>query len=248
MPQKWLDIVARRQKATERMSQLVESGEFVPPCHVECTGTIQIEVDGEKLIGQCPMLNKEPTCLIPSVKRRERDRDMIAQGWPRKYVLESVWEECRAASLVQKWLMNRQRGDGLLIHGPVGTGKTMTAALAAKALWDQGIEGRFVNAAELIMKLEDKKRSRSETIQELVGPPLLTLDDWGVVEPAPWTIGLIDLLVEKRASAGRPMIVTTNLTPKTLRSVPEWQRFVDRWADTMLAVSIPGKSMRGQNR
>lgn len=231
--------------ATERMSQLARDGEFVPPCSADCTGSIRYQHGDELLIGLCPAMGQEPPCLIPGVKRRERDRDMISMGWPRKYVLESSWDQCRAAGLVEKWLLNRQRGDGLLIHGPVGTGKTMTAALAAKSLWDAGIEGRFVNAAELIMQLEDKSTARSDMIQRLVSPALLTIDDWGVVDPAPWTVGLIDLLVEKRASAGRPMIVTTNMTPNTLRSVPEWQRFVDRWADSMLAVAIPGKSMRG---
>ncbi len=238
----------RKRKATETLFRLNESGDFVPPCHADCNGQIRYEHEELTIAGQCPLMNVEPPCLIPVIARRERDQLMIGRGWPRKYVLESNWETCRAADLIGKWVQNRVRGEGLLIHGPVGTGKSMAAALASKALWDQGIRSRFVNAAELITNLENKEVTRASIVDQMVAPELLVLDDWGVLEPAPWTVGTIDLIVEKRTAGGRPMLVTTNLTTATLRSVPEWARFVDRWADTMLSVAIPGKSQRGGKR
>lgn len=229
-------------KDTERLSKLARTGDFDPPCDWSCEGIIAIEIDGERVSGACPVMMTHPACEIPKREAYERVREMRARGFPAKYLKEGTWEKCQAKDLLQDWLSDRPK-PGLLIHGPVGTGKTMAAVLAAQVLWSEGLQGRFVPWPQLLMELE-KTDTRPDAIRLYAETGLLILDDFGVGEMAPWVRGYVDLIFERRNSSGKAIFVTTNLTPESLREEIAWSRFVDRWAESMVALAMPGRSMR----
>lgn len=237
-------IAARNQKGMAILSEQVEAGEFVPPCHEECEGDIVFLHEGERYHALCPMFETE-SCPIP-VYALARRRKLIAEtgNWPKRYWTKATWDMCRAKDVLQKWLEERDPDEGLLLHGPVGTGKTCATFLVAEAL-HPGLPSKFTPWVQIAEGFSSGMSSeKRERLHRWASVPLLVIDDFGVGEMAPWAMGFVDNLFELRNSEMKTTIVTTNLTPKSLRAEADWQRFVDRWAESMTAVAMPGASMR----
>jgi DNA replication protein DnaC len=191
------------------------------------------------LIGKCPLYEVEPPCVIPQQRHLDLLYQMGSAHWPRKYA-DAEWDRCAAKDELLEWVVNRPR-PGLLVHGPVGTGKSSALGLVARSLWKEA-PVVFTSWADY----GDLLSFDSESIRELRGAKFLAIDDFGTVDHPSWVIGRFDALVEYRYSNGRPFLVTTNLSPATLRKESDWQRFVDRWGETMIVVSMPGKSLRSK--
>jgi DNA replication protein DnaC len=179
----------------------------------------------------------------PNLGNEQIDKLLEFGQFPKKYVTQSDWSNCKAEKELQGWLKTFKIGKGLLIHGPVGTGKTMAMCLLAQEIYlETGILPRFVYWSELLAKLAvDSEREWFESIKKA---SILCIDDFGVGQIAPWVMGKLDWLFEYRNGNIKTTIITTNLAPKSLGEEEDWQRFVDRWREQMSAVSMPGQSMR----
>lgn len=180
---------------------------------------------------------------LPNLGEQELER-LTELGWfPKKYIEQGDWNNCKAEKQLKVWLDSYKRGRGLLIHGPVGTGKTMAMCLTAQELYlKTGILPRFVYWSEMLAKLATD--SEKEFFENIKKASILCIDDFGVGQIAPWVMGKLDWLFEYRNGNIKTTIITTNLVPSTLGDVEEWQRFVDRWREQMSAISMPGESMR----
>ncbi len=140
---------------------------------------------------------------------------------------------------------NLRHGMGLLLHGTVGTGKTFLAACIANAVLDQGYSVRMTNftgIADDLWNAED----RSGYLDELCRYDLLVLDDLGVERKSEYMDEMVYKTVNARYVAGRPMIVTTNLTTTELSQTADIskQRIYDRLIERCLPIQISGKSRR----
>ena len=87
--------------------------------------------------------------------------------FPKKYIDNADWNTCKAENELSQWLDTFKVGKGLLIHGPVGTGKTMAMCLIAQEIYEKtGIMPRFVYWSELISKLSmDNEKEFFELIK-----------------------------------------------------------------------------------
>lgn len=98
-----------------------------------------------------------------------------------------------------------KNGQGLLLTGKSGTGKTHLACAVANALkekyWVQ-----FAHVPTLLEKL----RTGSVDLEPLVNAQLLILDDIGSERESAWTIERLLIIVEGRLVHCRPTIYTTN--------------------------------------
>jgi len=103
---------------------------------------------------------------------------------------------------------------GLLLMGPVGTGKTHLAAGALQALiLDKGVEGRFVDFTSLVLDIQmtfDRKGAQRELLRPLVETRLLVLDELGAGKVTPWVMDILYYLVNTRYVEQRRTIFTTN--------------------------------------
>lgn len=161
---------------------------------------------------------------------------------------EATLEKCRVASSLQHWTTGAANliaaGKGEVIFGPVGTGKSSTAALIAgeavkvkaTVLW------RYV--PDLCDQLLANSRLRAEVVRQVTRPDLVVFDDFGVRPFSDFEVGILDQIFENRYRRRKACIVTTNITPDAINADPRLQRMVDRWRQRSGAIIINGKSMR----
>lgn len=140
---------------------------------------------------------------------------------------------------------NLHRGMGLLLYGTVGTGKTFLAACIANALIDSGYRVRMTNfsaIADELWNAEDK----ADYIEHLCKYDLLVLDDLGTERKTEYMDEMVYKVVNARYVAGKPMVVTTNLSTSELGQQQDMakQRIYDRLIERCLPIQVSGKSRR----
>jgi DNA replication protein DnaC len=105
---------------------------------------------------------------------------------------------------------------GLLLMGPVGTGKTHLAVAALQELiTGKGVSGRFVDFTSLVLEIQmtfDGSGSSRDILRPLIGAELLVLDELGAGKTTPWVMDLLYYLVNSRYLEGRVSFFTTNFS------------------------------------
>jgi DNA replication protein DnaC len=111
-------------------------------------------------------------------------------------------------------------GDGLILWGEPGTGKTMTGSLILKDLIKRGNRCYYLTMEAMIdeftagWKDDDRKRWFDRKIRLI---PVLCLDDLGKERGrGQLPQSTFDNLLRARVQAGRPTIITTNIHPDDL--------------------------------
>lgn len=157
-------------------------------------------------------------------------------------------ESAKLRAYVEQFPAMRKRGAGLLLWGDVGTGKTFLAACVANALLDQGILVRMPVTGELLNKLMGIYPSeRNAFLKSLNTCSLLILDDFGMEHSSDFAMTQLFNIVDGRYRAGKPLIVTTNLTLQELKNPPDLahRRIYDRLLEMCTPIRI--NRINGQN-
>lgn len=120
-----------------------------------------------------------------------------------------------AVRYVATWPERKALGQGIVLSGAVGTGKTMVAAAMAHDLVERAVRVAFLTVTELQRRLKhwDTAESFLETCKEC---DLLVLDDFGAERVTEWAASNLFDLVDARYQDKRPVILTTNLGGKAL--------------------------------
>lgn len=139
----------------------------------------------------------------------------------------------------------RADGMGLLLHGPVGTGKTFYAACVANEVVNMGYRARMTNF-KLIEKALWDSEQKAQYMQELMRYDLLVLDDLGAERKSEYMQEIVFEVIDGRYRAGLPVIITTNLTADEITKTDEigYSRIYDRILERCLPIKVEGKSRR----
>lgn len=164
---------------------------------------------------------------------------------------------------------NKGFNRGLLIVGPVGTGKTTILAYiayqivaafgitkpagsddprywASKAAKELG----FISATRLFNLFYKTGNAEFEKhLTELEYKRIVMIDDMGREYRSDYPLSRFEEFIEIRYANDLPTIVTSNILPEKLIKMPELERIVDRFRDPkwMDLITITGKSMRRKN-
>lgn len=132
-----------------------------------------------------------------------------------------------------------RRGRGLILMGPVGTGKSSIAACIARDALQigRGDEVPVLHLGQPTVRWEYvptmldnlEKGDRIAVEERQYRPSLLVWDDFGVDKLAPWQYGYLDRIVEWRYARRLSMVITTNVKPADLEKDVELGRMLSRW-------------------
>ena len=154
-------------------------------------------------------------------------------------------QKCQA--FVDHWDEIKEQNTGLLMSGPVGTGKTYAAACIANALIDRGVPVLMTNFPTI---LSTSKFEMNELVRQAMEYDLIIVDDLGVERDTEYSSETVYQFIDACDRRKKPMIVTTNLSLKDLR-VQEGLRY-KRIYDRVLKMCVPmvftGESRRVEIR
>jgi DNA replication protein DnaC len=105
-----------------------------------------------------------------------------------------------------------ERGKGLMLEGPPGTGKTHLAVAFVNSVTASGRSGLFIPVVNLMDEMKDAVRSGniSATLDALRDVECLALDDLGMQKDSEWVGEKLYQIVNDRYNAKKQIIVTTN--------------------------------------
>jgi DNA replication protein DnaC len=144
------------------------------------------------------------------------------------------------------------QGESVILHGPVGVGKTMLAQALGQLACRRGHTAAFAKTSRLLADLAGGQADHTwnARLRRWAKPALLVLDDFAMRELSmPHADDLYELVTER---AGRSIIFTSNRTPA------DWyplfpnpvvaESILDRIVNTAYHVAMPGRSYRPRRR
>jgi DNA replication protein DnaC len=137
----------------------------------------------------------------------------------------------------------KKEGQGLLLYGTVGTGKTYMAASIANAIIDNGHKAYMTNFEELAKLIFDGKAPNLSSYE------LLVIDDLGAERKSDYMQGQVYNIIDNRYRSGLPLIVTTNLDINEIKNPSNigYARIYDRILEKCFPVEVVGISRRRKN-
>lgn len=139
-----------------------------------------------------------------------------------------------------------KKGQGLLLYGNCGTGKTYAACEVANALIDEGYPVLATNFARLTNTLQGMYEGKQTYIDSLNGFSLLIIDDLGAERTSEFMQEMIYTIIDSRYRAGLPMIITTNMDISKIKNPAnvEQARIYDRIIERCFPIKVTGESRR----
>jgi DNA replication protein DnaC len=152
---------------------------------------------------------------------------------------------------------------GLLLFGPVGTGKTHLCVGAGRAFERPAVTEAFTDERGY----QKARTIPAQTVEywpvlDLAGafrdaagggcpspePPcrsagLLILDDWGAERTTDFVLEALERIVDARYRAMKPMLIATNMTPRAIME-RYGDRALSRWAHEGRIVELRGRDRR----
>lgn len=127
----------------------------------------------------------------------------------------------------------KENGQGLLLYGKTGTGKSFYTACIANYLLEQGYTVVMTTISDLIARIQ-REAFEKDVLKEIGEYDLLILDDLGTERDTSFSQEKVFDIIDKRYRNNLPMVVSTNLTseqianPKNTNEARVFGRLIER--------------------
>ena len=139
-----------------------------------------------------------------------------------------------------------EKNQGLLLYGPVGTGKSYTAACIANALMEKEIPVVMTSFVKILQDIQMMNKGESGYLDTLNAARLLIIDDLGAERDTVYALEKVYNVIDSRIRKNRPLILTTNLKVVDMMHVADirYKRIYDRILEVCFPVEVNGSSFR----
>lgn len=149
-----------------------------------------------------------------------------------------------ATAYVRDWEKRRTDGQGLMLVGPVGCGKSHLLYAVLQELVCRGVTCFGQTVPDLLDELRPGNGDSDEKLRLLREIQLLLLDDLGAQRDTEWVTERLFVILNARYNAMLPTLITSNLTLEELDKAPGWKRITDRILEMCDVVRLDGPSQR----
>lgn len=136
---------------------------------------------------------------------------------------------------------------GLMLLGGVGTGKTFMSSAIANRVIDRGFSALQSDMSRIVTLMESSFEHRQRNLDRILGYDLLLIEDLGAQRDTPYMMEHVYAVIDGRYKAGKPMIITTNMTPEGVaaaRGNETWNRILDRISERCYPIKVTGTDRR----
>lgn len=183
-----------------------------------------IDFQGEKvLVGcACQCQSAKLEAEKETDKRRQRYISVMRRVDWCDICVKAKREQChpQVLSYLDNWDEMLRCGTGLVLCGPVGTGKSTSAAYLARALRKRFIPAIMTNLAQF-----GDVRDR---LPDFSGVDLLVLDDLGIERQSEFMRERAFEIVDGRSRCGKPTVFTTNLAFREMKRMRDGGNIYER--------------------
>ena len=206
-----------------------------------------------KIPKNCICREKEKQCWkelehqsILSDLRKQAFEDKLLQDQTFEAEDGSLEHRNIGENYVRKFEEMEKENIGLLLTGPVGTGKTYLASSIANALIEKEISVKMTNFAVILNDMMNLEINKNKYIENLNKYRLLIIDDFGMERDTPFATEHIFNVIDSRYRANKPIILTTNLSAKQLTSPNNLkeQRIYSRLLEMATPILFTGENRR----
>lgn len=221
-------------------------------CHTQKQCRVNILGHEDIVSCLCKCASERMDAEDRALKKREemgRIQSLRVQGIQDKAAREHTFDKAeqteeiaKCRKYVERWPEMLANNIGLMFWGAVGNGKTFAASCIANALIDRGIPVLVTSFPRILNAGWDK----SEIISQMNRFPLMVIDDLGTERKSEYAQEIVYSVVDERYKAGKPLIITTNLTYAEIKSEEDmsYQRIYSRILEMCTAVQFKGVSRR----
>lgn len=138
-----------------------------------------------------------------------------------------------------------KKNQGLLLYGPVGTGKSFTAACIGNYLLNNAKPVIMTSFVKILQDVWENDRE-AEYITILNSASLLIIDDLGTERETDYALEKVYNIIDSRVRANKPMIITSNLELNDMMECEDIRkkRIYDRILECCYPMYVGGKSFR----
>jgi DNA replication protein DnaC len=139
------------------------------------------------------------------------------------------------------------KGHGLWLMGPVGTGKTTLAMLVSQAALKAGRSVAIYSLPRLLNEIRDThraERSHVDLLDRLTAVDLLHIDDVGAERTTDWVLEELYSIVNARYEDERSMVITTNILDREALCEQITERTVSRLTEMCDELPLLGYDRR----